>query len=98
MMETRKHLAAEMVIGLASKDRNLSRARMKEIMDWFQERNGATQCILLKGVGTGKLLRFTLPTIGMMVFTSLYGVVDGFFVSNFAGKDAFAAVNLVWYF
>lgn len=46
--------------------------------------------------GYGKLLRFTLPTIGMMVFTSLYGVVDGFFVSNFAGKDPFAAVNLVW--
>ena len=44
----------------------------------------------------GKLFRFTLPSIGMMVFSSLYGVVDGFFVSNFAGKDAVAAVNLVW--
>jgi len=43
-----------------------------------------------------KLARFTMPTIGMMVFTSLYGVVDGFFVSNFAGKIPFAAVNLVW--
>ncbi len=42
-----------------------------------------------------KLLRFTLPSIIMMVFTSIYGVVDGFFVSNFAGKTAFAAVNLV---
>ncbi|MCI8466081.1 MAG: MATE family efflux transporter [Lachnospiraceae bacterium] len=42
-----------------------------------------------------KLFRFTLPSIVMMVFTSIYGVVDGFFVSNFAGKTAFAAVNLV---
>lgn len=42
-----------------------------------------------------KLLRYTLPSMVMMVFTSIYGVVDGFFVSNFAGKTAFAAVNLV---
>ena len=41
----------------------------------------------------GKLLRFTLPSIVMMVFTSIYGVVDGFFVSNLVGKTAFAAVN-----
>lgn len=33
-----------------------------------------------------RLIRFTLPTIGMMIFTSIYGVVDGFFVSNFAGR------------
>ena len=42
-----------------------------------------------------RLLRFTAPSIIMMVFTSIYGVVDGFFVSNFAGKTPFAAVNLV---
>ena len=42
-----------------------------------------------------KLLRFVLPSIVMMVFTSIYGVVDGFFVSNFAGKESFAAINLV---
>lgn len=42
-----------------------------------------------------KLLRFTLPSIIMMVFTSIYGVVDGFFVSNFAGKTPFAAVNFI---
>lgn len=42
-----------------------------------------------------RLLRFTLPTIGMMVCTSVYSVVDGFFVSNFAGKTPFAAVNLI---
>ena len=42
-----------------------------------------------------KLLRFTLPSIVMMVFTSIYGVVDGLFVSNFVSKTAFASVNLV---
>ena len=42
-----------------------------------------------------RLLRFTLPSIAMMIFTSIYGVVDGFFVSNFVGKTAFAAVNFI---
>lgn len=42
-----------------------------------------------------KLFRFTLPSIFMMVLTSIYGVVDGYFVSNFAGKTAFAALNLI---
>lgn len=42
-----------------------------------------------------RLIRFTLPSIAMMIFTSIYGVVDGFFVSNFAGKTPFAAVNLI---
>lgn len=42
------------------------------------------------------LLRFTTPSMGMMVLTSAYGIVDGFFVSNYAGKTAFAALNLVW--
>lgn len=42
-----------------------------------------------------RLLRFTFPSIVMMIFTSVYGVVDGFFVSNFAGKTAFAAVNFI---
>ena len=43
----------------------------------------------------GRLIRFTLPSIVMMIFTSIYSVVDGFFVSNFAGKTPFAAVNLI---
>ena len=43
----------------------------------------------------GKLIRFTIPSIAMMIFTSIYGVVDGFFVSNFAGKTPFSAVNLI---
>lgn len=42
-----------------------------------------------------KLIKFALPSIAMMIFTSIYGVVDGFFVSNYAGKTAFAAVNFI---
>lgn len=42
-----------------------------------------------------KLLLFVLSSVLMMVFTSIYGVVDGFFVSNYAGKTAFAAVNFI---
>ena len=42
-----------------------------------------------------KLLKFTFPTIIMMIFTSIYGVVDGIFVSNYAGKVPFTAINLV---
>jgi len=42
-----------------------------------------------------KLLRFTFPSIIMMIFISIYGVVDGVFVSNFVGKTPFAAVNFI---
>ena len=42
-----------------------------------------------------KLLHFTLPSVIMMVCTSIHGVVDGVFVSNFVGSNAFAAVNLI---
>lgn len=42
-----------------------------------------------------RLIKFVIPSIVMMIFTSIYGVVDGLFVSNFAGTTAFAAVNLV---
>lgn len=42
-----------------------------------------------------KLLKFVFPSIVMMIFTSVYGVVDGIFVSNFVGKIPFAAVNLI---
>lgn len=42
-----------------------------------------------------RLIRFVLPSIVMMVFTSVYGVVDGLFVSNYTGKTPFAAVNLI---
>ena len=42
-----------------------------------------------------KLIKFTLPTIIMMIFTSIYGVVDGIFISNVVGNSAFASVNLI---
>lgn len=42
-----------------------------------------------------RLIRFVLPSVAMMILTSIYGVVDGLFVSNFVGKTPFAAVNLV---
>ncbi|MBR2441714.1 MAG: MATE family efflux transporter [Clostridia bacterium] len=43
-----------------------------------------------------KLIKFVLPSIAMMVFISVYGIVDGFFVSNFAGEIPFAALNLIF--
>ena len=49
-----------------------------------------------KHFSTSTLIRFTLPTIAMMIFTSCYTIVDGFFVSNYAGKTALAAVNLIF--
>ena len=42
-----------------------------------------------------KLLRFTFPSIIMMILTSIYGVVDGVFVSNFVGSEAFASINII---
>lgn len=45
-----------------------------------------------------RLLRFVLPSVIMMVFTSIYGMVDGLFVSNLVGKTAFTAVNLIFPF
>lgn len=43
----------------------------------------------------GRLIRFVIPSVAMMIFTSVYGVIDGLFVSNFVGKTPFAAVNLI---
>lgn len=43
----------------------------------------------------GKILKLVAPSIAMMVFVSIYGVIDGLFVSNFVGKTPFAAVNLI---
>ena len=51
---------------------------------------------LAQHFGYGRLLRYTFPAIVMMVITSVYTVVDGFFVSNFVGKISFAAVNFVF--
>ncbi len=44
----------------------------------------------------GRLIRFVIPPVFMMIFTSIYSIVDGFFVSNFVNKTAFAAVNLIY--
>ena len=46
--------------------------------------------------GYKKLIRFVLPSVAMMIFTSIYSVVDGFFVSNYAGKTPFATLNLIY--
>lgn len=46
--------------------------------------------------GYGRLIRFVIPSVVMMIFTSIYGVVDGLFVSNFVGKTPFAAVNIIF--
>lgn len=43
----------------------------------------------------GKLLKFTFPSMIMMILTSIYGVVDGVFISNFIGAEPFAAINIV---
>lgn len=43
----------------------------------------------------GRLIRFVVPSVAMMVFTSIYSVVDGFFVSNYVGVTGFAAINLM---
>ena len=56
-------VGAGMILGLATKDRNLSRSRMRQIMEMFQKRNGATQCKLLKGVGTHVVLRECLGCV-----------------------------------
>ena len=45
-----------------------------------------------------RLLKFVTPCIAMMVFTSIYGVIDGLFVSNYAGKTQFAGINIIWPF
>ena len=43
-----------------------------------------------------RLIRFVIPSVIMMIFTSIYGVIDGLFVSNFVGKTPFAAINLIF--
>ena len=64
-----------------------------------ERRNGAQEPIRLSDhFSYGRLIRFTMPTIIMMIFTSIYGVVDGLFVSNVVGKTEFAALNFVFPF
>ena len=59
-----------------------------------ERRNGAREPIRLSDhFSYGRLIRFTMPTIIMMIFTSIYSVVDGLFVSNAVGKTEFAALD-----
>ncbi len=54
------------------------------------------ECVQLSDhFGYKRLIRFTVPSIIMMIFSSVYSVVDGLFVSNFAGKTPFTAINLI---
>ena len=64
-----------------------------------ERRNGAREPIRLSDhFSYGRLARFVMPTIIMMIFTSIYSVVDGLFVSNVVGKTEFAALNFVFPF
>lgn len=64
-----------------------------------ERRNGAREPIRLSDhFSYGRLIRFTMPTIIMMIFTSIYSVVDGLFVSNAVGKTEFAALNFIFPF
>ena len=67
------------------------------ILPFRNERRGIMkqQIRLSDHFSVRRMLRFTMPSIIMMIFTSIYGVVDGFFVSNFVGKTEFAAVNFI---
>lgn len=57
--------------------------------------SGKSEPRLSDHFGYGRLLRFVIPSVAMLLFTSVYGVVDGLFVSNFVGKTSFAAINLI---
>ena len=64
-----------------------------------ERRNGAQEPIRLSDhFSYGRLVRFVMPTIIMMIFTSIYSVVDGLFVSNAVGKTEFAALNFIFPF
>lgn len=64
-------------------------------METQQKKHKRKPITLADHFTTGRLLRFVLPSIVMMVFISIYGVVDGLFVSNVVGKTAFASINLI---
>ena len=65
-------VGAGMVLGLTTKDKAKSVKAMRQIMTQFQQRNGATQCKLLKGVGTGKILRRALKKVSNFKLHSLF--------------------------
>lgn len=85
---------AEHFVRLGQEHLNAIRTEFNKILQ--QEKESMNQRIQLSDhFTTSRILRFAASPIIMMVFTSIYSVVDGFFVSNFAGKQAFAAVNLI---
>ena len=66
-----------------------------DVKQYLQTEGATVKIQLSDHFSYGRLLRFTLPSIVMMLYTSVYGVVDGIFVSNYAGKTAFSALNLI---
>ena len=68
---------------------------MCAILIWHQERSIDMAIHLYDSFNYRRLIRFVIPSVVMMVFASLYGVVDGLVVSNYVGKTAFASVNLI---
>ena len=70
-------------------------ALVKQKSTFYMEKKMNQKIQLSDHFGYRRLIRFTIPSILMMIFTSIYGVVDGFFVSNFVGKTPFAAVNFI---
>ena len=66
-----------------------------ENLEINQKENKGNQIQLSDHFTFKKLLKFTFPSIVMLVFTSIYGVIDGIFVSNFVGVDQFNAVNFI---
>lgn len=84
---------AEHFVRLGQEHLNAIRTEFNKILQ--QEKSMNQRIQLSDHFTTSRILRFAASPIIMMVFTSIYSVVDGFFVSNFAGKQAFAAVNLI---
>ncbi len=75
---------------------NAKSVESSEVNSVLAGRSKRTPIQLSDSFSYGRLIRFTIPSIAMMVFTSIYGVVDGLFVSNFVGKTPFAAINLIF--
>lgn len=64
--------------------------------NWSSDDNWGSENWLDQDFKLGSLLKFTIPTVMLMMFSSLYSAVDGYFVSNFVGQNAFASLNLIF--
>lgn len=69
--------------------------KKRRILPPFSETDTMSDIKLSDHFTYTRLIRFVLPTVAMTVFSSVYGIVDGYFVSNFAGKSAFSGINLI---